>query len=61
MVVEGVVTAQAAVALAQRCGVELPIVEQVHAILHEGKSARVALRELLTRDLKAETPTLSRR
>ena len=61
MVVEGVVTAQAAVALGQRCGVELPIVEQVHAILHEGKSARDALRELLTRDLKAETPTLSRR
>ena len=61
MVVEGVVTAQAAVALAQRCGVELPIVEQVHAILHEGKSARAALRELLTRDLKPETPTLSRR
>ena len=61
MVVEGVVTAQAAVALAQRLGVELPIVEQVHAILHEGKSAQAALRELLTRDLKAETPTLSRR
>lgn len=61
MVVEGVVTAKAAVALAQRLGVEMPIVEQVNAILHEGKSAQIALRELLTRDLKAETPTLSRR
>jgi glycerol-3-phosphate dehydrogenase (NAD(P)+) len=61
MVVEGVATAEAAVALGQREGVELPIIEQVHAILHEGKSARAALRELLTRDLKAEAPTLSRR
>jgi glycerol-3-phosphate dehydrogenase (NAD(P)+) len=57
MVVEGVVTSQAAVALARRHAVELPIVEQVHAILHEGKSARAALRELLTRDLKAEART----
>ena len=61
MVVEGVVTSEAAVALAKREGVELPIVEQVHAILYEGKSARSALRELLTRDLKAEAGTLSRR
>ncbi|HET9939805.1 MAG TPA: NAD(P)H-dependent glycerol-3-phosphate dehydrogenase [Candidatus Eisenbacteria bacterium] len=61
MVVEGVATAEAAVALGQREGVELPIIEQVHAILHEGKSARTALRELLTRDLKSEAPTMSRR
>jgi glycerol-3-phosphate dehydrogenase (NAD(P)+) len=61
MVVEGVATAEAAVALGRREGVELPIIEQVHAILHEGKSARAALRELLTRDLKAEAPTISRR
>jgi glycerol-3-phosphate dehydrogenase (NAD(P)+) len=61
MVVEGVVTAEAAVALARRHGVELPIVEQVHAILYEGKSARTALRELLTRDLKPEAGTFSRR
>jgi glycerol-3-phosphate dehydrogenase (NAD(P)+) len=61
MVVEGVATAEAAVALGRREGVELPIIEQVHAILYEGKSARAALRELLTRDLKAEAPTISRR
>jgi len=61
MVVEGVGTAEAAVALARKHQVELPIVEQVHAILFEGKSARAALRELLTRDLKAEAETLSRR
>jgi len=57
MVVEGVDTARAAVALARRNSVELPIVEQVNSILHEGKSARAALRELLTRDLKAEART----
>jgi glycerol-3-phosphate dehydrogenase (NAD(P)+) len=61
MVVEGVVTSEAALALAREKGVELPIVEQVHAILYEGKSARSAMRELLTRDLKAEAGTLSRR
>jgi glycerol-3-phosphate dehydrogenase (NAD(P)+) len=57
MVVEGVTTAPAAVQLGTRHGVELPIVEQVHAILYEGKSARSALRDLLTRDLKAEART----
>ncbi len=61
MVVEGVVTSEAALLLAREHGVEMPIVEQVHAILYEGKSARAALRELLTRDLKAEAGTLSRR
>jgi glycerol-3-phosphate dehydrogenase (NAD(P)+) len=61
MVVEGVGTAEAAHALARKHHVELPIVEQVHAILFEGKSARAALRELLTRDLKAEAEPLSRR
>ncbi len=61
MVVEGVGTADAAVDLARRCGVELPIAEQVRAILYEGKSARAAIRELLTRDLKAEPRALTRR
>ena len=54
MVVEGVGTAEAAVALAFRHGVEVPIAEQVRAILYEGKSPKAAIRELLTRDLKAE-------
>jgi len=61
MVAEGVGTAQAAVELAARCGIELPIAEQVRAILFEGKSARAAMRELLTRDLKPEARTVSRR
>ena len=61
MVAEGVGTAQAAVDLAARCGVELPIAEQVRAILYEGKSALAAMRELLARDLKPEAKTISRR
>jgi len=61
MVAEGVGTCEAAVELARRQGVELPIAEQVHAILFEGKSARAALRELLTRDLKPEAESRVRR
>jgi len=61
MVVEGVGTAHAAVDLARRHGVELPIAEQVRAILYDGKSAMTAIRELLTRDLKAEPRALTRR
>ncbi|TMQ61570.1 MAG: NAD(P)-dependent glycerol-3-phosphate dehydrogenase [Candidatus Eisenbacteria bacterium] len=61
MVVEGVGTAHAAVDLSRRHGVELPIAEQVRAILFEGKSATAAIRELLTRDLKAEPRALTRR
>jgi len=61
MVVEGVGTAHAAVDLAQRHHVELPIAEQVRAILYESKSATTAIRELLTRDLKSEPGALTRR
>jgi len=61
MVVEGVGTAHAAVDLARQHGVELPIAEQVRAILYDGKSATTAIRELLTRDLKAEPRALTRR
>ena len=61
MVVEGVGTAHVAVDLARRHGVELPIAEQVRAILYDGKSAKAAIRELLTRDLKSEPRSLTRR
>jgi glycerol-3-phosphate dehydrogenase (NAD(P)+) len=61
MVAEGVQTARAAVSLAKLHNVELPIAEQVRAILFEGKSARDALRELLARDLKSEDQTMARR
>lgn len=61
MVSEGVGTCEAAVELARRHSVELPIAEQVHAILFEGKSARAAMRELLTRDLRPEAENRVRR
>lgn len=53
-VAEGVWTTKAAWALAQRHRVEMPITEQVHAILFEGKSPREALRDLMRRDPRAE-------
>lgn len=52
--VEGTVTAEAAVALAARHHVEMPIAAEVHAILFQGKDPRAALRDLLTRPLRME-------
>ncbi len=54
MVAEGVLTTNAAVGLAQSYGVEMPITEKMHAILHEGKSPREAIHELMTRSAKSE-------
>ena len=45
----------AAVRLAARAGVEMPIAAQVHRVLFEGASPRAALQELMTRSLKDET------
>jgi len=41
-------------ALAARHGVEMPISEQVHAIVYEGREPAEALRALMTRDPKPE-------
>jgi glycerol-3-phosphate dehydrogenase (NAD(P)+) len=54
MVAEGARTADAAVRLAARHGVELPICSQVAAILQGGQRAADAVVELMERDLKAE-------
>lgn len=54
MVAEGVRTAHAAVQLAARVGVEVPIAAQVHRILTEGLDPRAALGELMTRPLRSE-------
>jgi glycerol-3-phosphate dehydrogenase (NAD(P)+) len=54
MVAEGVRTAVSAVELSRRAGVPMPITEQVHGILHEGKDAREAVSELFSRALKRE-------
>lgn len=54
MVAEGIFTTNAAVGLAQKSGVEMPITEQMHAILHQGKDPREAIYELMTRSSKSE-------
>jgi len=54
MVAEGVGTTRALLALAGDAGVELPITEQVSAILHEGRSPREAIRSIMERPLKRE-------
>ena len=48
-VAEGVRTTSAALALAQRHHVEMPITEQVHAILHQGKHPLAAIEDLMSR------------
>lgn len=53
-VVEGVPATRAALALAERVGVELPIARQVHAVLFEGRTPLQALGELLARDPTTE-------
>jgi glycerol-3-phosphate dehydrogenase (NAD(P)+) len=53
-VAEGVATTRSAFALAAREGVEMPIVEMVHRILFDGHSARRAVSELMSRELRAE-------
>jgi glycerol-3-phosphate dehydrogenase (NAD(P)+) len=54
MVAEGVLTTNAAVGLARARGVEMPITEQMYAILHNGKAPSEAIRELMTRSGKSE-------
>ena len=55
-VAEGVSTAPAAVGLADKHGVEMPICREVHAVLFEGRSPEDAVRDLMSRPLKAELP-----
>jgi glycerol-3-phosphate dehydrogenase (NAD(P)+) len=54
MVAEGVGSAAATLRLARTAGVEMPITEQVHAVLAGERPARDAIRELMDRRLKQE-------
>lgn len=54
MVAEGVETTFAAVDLAHKYGVEMPITTQMNAVLREGKSPKEAIRYLMERSLKSE-------
>jgi glycerol-3-phosphate dehydrogenase (NAD(P)+) len=53
-VAEGVVTAKSAEMLAARHDVEMPIVEMVNRILFEGQTARRAVAEMMSRELRPE-------
>ena len=59
MVVEGVYSAKAAMELAEKYQVQLPIIEQVNKVLFENKSAAQAMKELMLRDKKLEVPDFS--
>lgn len=58
MVVEGVYSAKAAMGLAEKYQVQLPIIEQVNAILFAHKPADEAVKELMLRDKKVENALL---
>lgn len=54
MVVEGVYSAKAALQLAEKYHIEMPIIEQVYAVLFEGASAKDAVDTLMNREGKSE-------
>ena len=58
MVVEGVYSAKAARALAEKYQVSMPIVEQVNQVLFEGQPAKEAVTGLMLRDKCTENPSM---
>ena len=54
MVVEGITTAEAAYALAQQLGIEMPITECIYKVIHGEMDARDAVSLLMERDKKNE-------
>ena len=54
MVVEGVYSAKSALMAAKKYNIEIPIIEQVNAVLFENKNAAEAVNELMIRDKKLE-------
>ena len=53
-VAEGVKTAKATRELARKHSVEMPVVDEVYRIIYEGKDPRLALKDLMSRELKGE-------
>ena len=53
-VAEGIKTARAVKKLAERAGLEMPITNEVNAVLYDGKPARDAVAELMSRPLREE-------
>ncbi|MDO4451671.1 MAG: NAD(P)H-dependent glycerol-3-phosphate dehydrogenase [Lachnospiraceae bacterium] len=58
MIVEGVYSTKAAVKLAEKYNVSIPIIEQVNKVLFEGKNPGEAVKDLMLRDKRIEIPTL---
>jgi glycerol-3-phosphate dehydrogenase (NAD(P)+) len=55
-VAEGINTARAVKKLADRAGLEMPITNEVNAVLYDGKPVRDAVAELMSRPLREENP-----
>ena len=58
-IVEGVYSAKAAMKLAEKYQVQLPIITQVNQVLFEGKDPAQAVKELMLRDKKSEVSVAS--
>ncbi len=58
MVVEGVYSAKAAMELAKKYNVEMPIITEVNRVLFEGKNPSEAVKDLMMRDKKIENPLI---
>lgn len=59
MVVEGIYSAKAALALARRYEVEIPIIQEVNRVLFENKPAKEAVSDLMLRDRRVESDSLA--
>lgn len=59
MVVEGVYSAKAAIALSKKYSIDMPLIEQVNEVLFSGKLASAAVKDLMVRDKKIEHSQLS--
>ncbi len=55
MVAEGIRNSLALTRLARQQGIDMPITEQMMAVMYENKSPRQAVQDLMTRELKSES------
>jgi glycerol-3-phosphate dehydrogenase (NAD(P)+) len=54
MIAEGVKTSLSAYNLAQKMGVDMPIITEVYNVIYKRKDPRKAVKDLMTRELKVE-------
>ena len=59
MVVEGIYSAKAALGLAEKYNVSLPLIEEVNKVLFEGKAAKDGVADLMLRDKRVEHADLA--